>query len=112
MARKLGWLLLLMFAGTSAFAAEVGAISGTVKDSSGTPQMGALVEIFTSAATLGSTVLTDARGLYSAENLPPGKYLLQIKAQGFKLYELNGIELASSETRDLGKLDYCSGMRR
>jgi hypothetical protein len=83
MARKFGWLLLLTFVGTSAFAAEVGAISGTVKDSSGTPQMGALVEIFTSAATLGSTVITDARGVYSVENLPPGKYQLRVSAVSF-----------------------------
>jgi hypothetical protein len=76
-------LLLFLFAGTSAFAAEVGAISGTVKDSSGMPQMGALVEIFTSAATLGSTVVTDARGVYSAENLPPGKYQLRVSAVSF-----------------------------
>jgi hypothetical protein len=83
MARKLGWLLLLTFAGASAFAAEVGTISGTVKDSSGMPQMGALVEVFTSAATLGSTVVTDARGFYSAENLPPGKYQLRVSAVSF-----------------------------
>ena len=83
MARKLGWLLVLMFAGASAYAVEAGSISGTVKDSSGTPQIGAIVEIFTSAATLGSTVITDARGVYSAENLPPGKYQVRVSAVSF-----------------------------
>src|SRR5262249_14259536 len=32
---------------------------------------------------LGSTVVTDARGLYSAENLPPGKYQVRVSAVSF-----------------------------
>ncbi len=83
MARKLGCLLVVLFAGTSVFAAGVGAISGTVKDGSGTPQMGAAVQLFTSATTLGATVFTDARGFYSAENLLPGTYQIKVTAASF-----------------------------
>jgi hypothetical protein len=83
MARKLGCLLLVLFACTTVFAAGVGAISGTVKDGSGTPQMGAAVQLFTSAATLGATVFTDSRGFYSAENLPPGTYQIKVTAAAF-----------------------------
>jgi hypothetical protein len=83
MASKLACLLVVLLAGTSAFAADVGAISGTVKDSAGTPQMGAVVEIFTSAAALGATVFTDSRGFYSAENLAPGTYYVKVSAVSF-----------------------------
>src|SRR5262245_31835222 len=83
MVRKLATLLVVLLAGTSAFAVESGSISGTVKDSAGTPQMGAVVEIFTSAASLGATVFTDSRGFYSAENLPPGNYYIRVSAASF-----------------------------
>ncbi len=58
MARKLGCLLVVLFAGTSVFAAGVGAISGTVKDGSGTR-------------------------FYSAENLLPGTYQIKVTAASF-----------------------------
>ncbi len=83
MARKLGCLLLLLFAASSMFAANSGSISGYVKDSSGTPQIGAVVEVFTSAATLGATVFTDDRGYYSAQNLLPGIYQVKVSALSF-----------------------------
>lgn len=72
-----------MFAGTSVFAANSGVISGYVKDGSGAPQMGAVVEVFTSAATLGTTVFTDERGFYSIENLLPGIYQVKVTALSF-----------------------------
>ncbi len=83
MARKLACLLVVLLAGASAFAVEPGAIAGTVKDGAGTPQMGAMVEVFTSAAALGATVFTDSRGHYSAEDLPPGTYYVRVSAASF-----------------------------
>jgi hypothetical protein len=83
MARKLGCWLVVLLAGTSVYAANVGTISGTVKDASGAPQMGAVVEVYTSAATLGATVFTDDRGFYSADNLLPGTYQVKVTAVSF-----------------------------
>jgi Carboxypeptidase regulatory-like domain len=83
MARKLGCLSLVLFAVTAAAAADGGAISGYVKDSSGTPQMGAVVEVFTSAASLGATVFTDQNGFYVAEHLLPGVYQIKVSAPAF-----------------------------
>ncbi|HWX53775.1 MAG TPA: carboxypeptidase-like regulatory domain-containing protein [Verrucomicrobiae bacterium] len=83
MARKLGWLFAVLLAGPPAFAAATGAISGYVKNSAGDPQMGATVEIFTSAAKLGTFVFTDMRGYYSAENLPAGVYQVKVTAALF-----------------------------
>src|SRR5512146_640111 len=83
MTRKLGGLLLILLACSPAFDAGVGVISGYVTDGSGTPQMGAVVDIFISAATLGTTVFTDGKGHYEALNLPPGKYQIKVSAVSF-----------------------------
>jgi carboxypeptidase family protein len=58
------------------------AISGYVRDASGVPQMGAVVEIVGSAArTL--TVFTDSAGFYSAKDLLPGIYSIKVSAASF-----------------------------
>ncbi len=59
-----------------------GAISGYVRDASGIPQMGAVVEIVgTAARTL--TVFTDGAGFYSASDLMPGFYTVKVSAASF-----------------------------
>jgi hypothetical protein len=59
-----------------------GAISGYVRDASGIPQMGAVVEIAGSAArTL--TVFTDGAGFYSATGLLPGLYSIKVSVPSF-----------------------------
>jgi len=83
MTRKLGCLLVVLLAWAPLHAASVGAIAGYVKDSSGTPQMGAVVEIFVSAAQVGTTVFTDSRGYYLANNLPAGTYQVKVTATSF-----------------------------
>src|SRR5215467_7215910 len=83
MTRKLGSFLLVLFACAPVYAATTGAISGVIKNNSGTPQMGAVVEISTSAAALGTTVFTDANGFYNAGNLPAGNYQVKVTAVSF-----------------------------
>src|SRR5262249_21358293 len=83
MTRKLGYLLVVLLAWAPAHAGSAGAIAGYVKDSSGAPQMGAVVEIFVSAAKVGTTVFTDSRGYYRAENLPAGTYQVKVSAASF-----------------------------
>jgi len=86
--RKLGsWALLaglsLVSLALPAWAGEQpGAISGYVRNSSGIPQMGAVVEIFGSAAR-GLTVFTDDAGFYSATELVPGLYNIKVTAASF-----------------------------
>lgn len=83
MTRKLGCLLVVLLAWAPAHAASVGAIAGYVRDASGAPQMGAVVEVFVSAAKVGTTVFTDSRGYYLAENLPAGTYQVKVTATAF-----------------------------
>jgi hypothetical protein len=83
MTRKLGCLLVVLLAWVPLHAASAGAIAGYVKDSSGAPQMGAVVEVFVSAARVGTTVFTDSRGYYLADNLPAGTYQVKVTAASF-----------------------------
>ncbi|MGB9119965.1 MAG: carboxypeptidase-like regulatory domain-containing protein [Candidatus Angelobacter sp.] len=83
MTRKFGCLLVVLLAWAPLHAASVGAIAGYVKDNSGAPQMGAVVEVFVSAARVGTTVFTDSRGYYVANNLPAGNYYVKVTAASF-----------------------------
>jgi hypothetical protein len=83
MTRKLGCLLVVLLAWAPLHAASVGAIGGYVKDSSGAPQMGAVVEVFVSAVKVGTTVFTDSRGYYLANNLPAGTYQVKVTVASF-----------------------------
>jgi hypothetical protein len=74
-----------------------GAISGYVRDASGVPQMGAVVEIAGSAArTL--KIFTDGAGFYSAVDLLPGFYSVKVSAPSFlpALREKIGLNPGSS----------------
>lgn len=66
-----------------AFAGErPGAISGYVRDASGAPQMGAVVQIF-GTANHSLTVFTNDAGYYIASGLIPGLYTLKASAPSF-----------------------------
>jgi hypothetical protein len=84
MARKFGYLLIVLIATAPALAAAApGAISGYIKNSAGAPQSNAVVEISTSAVTLGVKVSTDSRGYYSAPDLPAGVYYVKASFPSF-----------------------------
>jgi len=71
----------------SASAAIPGAISGYVRDASGAPQMGAVVEVLGSAAqalkAFTLKAFTDDRGFYSVSGLLPGTYSVKVSAPSF-----------------------------
>ncbi|MFZ0416939.1 MAG: carboxypeptidase-like regulatory domain-containing protein [Candidatus Sulfotelmatobacter sp.] len=81
--RQVGTWAVIVALSLPAWAADrPGAISGYVRDGSGTPQMGAVVEIIgTAARTL--TVFTDGAGFYSAKDLLPGLYTVKVSAASF-----------------------------
>jgi hypothetical protein len=96
MFRKLGFLVVVAAMVTTvalpawcraASGAIPGAISGYVRDGSGTPQMGAAVEILSSAAQVSAAqalkVFTDDRGFYSVASLLPGTYSIKVSAPSF-----------------------------
>lgn len=82
MPHKLGLFIIVITLALSAHAERSASISGYVRNSAGTPQMGALVEIIHSA-TQSAHVFTDENGFYSVPALSPGIYVLKVSAPSF-----------------------------
>jgi hypothetical protein len=81
--RQLGTWAVIVALSLPAWAADrPGAISGYVRDASGIPQMGAVVEIVGTAART-FTVFTDDAGFYSATDLMPGLYTVKVSVPSF-----------------------------
>ena len=81
--RKLGYALtILLFAFTARAENRPGSISGFVRSATGAPQMGAIVEVFTSASN-SITVFTNERGFYAATGLLPGLYNVRVSVPSF-----------------------------
>jgi len=81
--RQLGSWAVVIALSLPAWAGErPSAISGYVRDASGIPQMGAVVEIIGAAART-FTVFTDGAGFYSATDLLPGIYTVKVSAPSF-----------------------------
>jgi hypothetical protein len=75
-------IALLWCLGASA-AVNPGVINGTVRDTAGVPQMGAVVEVLANSAARTQTVLTDTRGTFSIAGLLPGFYTIKVTAPSF-----------------------------
>ena len=60
-----------------------GSVAGEVRDSTGTPQIGVVVELLRSDDTLVARVLTDRRGIYSIAAVMPGQYALKAMGSSF-----------------------------
>lgn len=73
-------VLVLGWTGHCQAASSDAAISGVVRDSHGTPQMGALIELLTADATMVASALTDDHGRYIIPAVLPGKYQLRASA--------------------------------
>jgi hypothetical protein len=81
--RKLGTFAIALGLALPMWAAQQpAAISGYVRNASGVPQMGAVVQIL-GTANRTFTVFTDAAGYYTASGLLPGLYTLKVTAPSF-----------------------------
>jgi hypothetical protein len=65
-----------------AFAGQ-GSISGKVKNATGTPQMGAMVEAVSYTTAKTYTVFTDSVGYYALHDMVPGNYDVRVTAASF-----------------------------
>ena len=74
--------------GTSAMAQSKlvsGKLAGVVRDLTGTPQMGASVEVFAEAPGAASSLdyLTNTQGIFRGDKLSPGLYTIRVTLAGF-----------------------------
>ncbi len=62
---------------------SAGTITGTIVDTEGVPQMGALVQLLLPDTTLAATAMTDAQGRYRLMQVNPGNYRVRVSAALF-----------------------------
>jgi hypothetical protein len=98
-----GTLALLFLSGGRAFAqnqAISASLSGRVLDPSGQAVTGARLTLVDPQTSVTRSYVTQGDGLYAFTLLPPGTYLLEVEATGFKHYKQEGIDLAAGQTAD------------
>jgi hypothetical protein len=79
--------------GFTAWASDGGRLLGTVSDPSGTRIPDATVRVTETATSITQTKVTDGQGSYSFQNLPVGRYDVQVDAVGFKSIRRTGVIL-------------------
>jgi len=100
---------LLVVVGTAFGQAISGNVTGIVVDPGDASIPGVEVQIKEAATGTIRTFRTAAEGIFRFNNIPPGTYSLTAKVQGFKTYTQQEINLASAETRDLGRIQLSIG---
>ncbi|HEY6350943.1 MAG TPA: alpha-2-macroglobulin family protein [Candidatus Angelobacter sp.] len=75
---------------------STGAISGAVTDPQGAVIAGAKVVATDSYTNQQHSVVSDSSGVYLLRNLPPGRYRVEIIAQGFKVSVIDAVPVTSS----------------
>jgi hypothetical protein len=84
MTRKLEIMALVFICCLGAAASiNPGAITGTVRDTAGVPQMGAVIEVLANSAPHIQSAQTDAKGAFSIAGLLPGLYTVKVTAPSF-----------------------------
>src|SRR5947209_12254347 len=84
MGRKVGSLLMLAVVALSVPAwAGQASISGRIKNATGVPQMGAMVEVISVTPNKVFKVFSDNTGYYLVDGLVPGAYDVKVTAASF-----------------------------
>jgi hypothetical protein len=86
-----------------------GTLTGTIVNSSNSAVPGAKLEARDPATGIVRNTVSGLNGIFILNSLEPRKYVLTVKATGFKTLVENDIDVTSSTTRDLGKLTLAPG---
>lgn len=100
-AKLVGLFLVVLFASSISFSQNITAfLTGTVTDPSGAVVPGASVTLHNMDTNVDViTVKTDSNGLYTATELPQGRYSVTVTANGFKKYVASDLILNVGEHR-------------
>jgi hypothetical protein len=96
------FMLALLLAGLAFGQSTSGSITGVVKDSAGAPIVDANVTIREPATRLTRSVKTNSDGVFTAVQLPPGKYQIVVEKDGFKKLEKTNITLSAIDLVNAG----------
>ena len=97
-ARLLGVVILLAAWVATGRAQTQGGINGRVTDSSGAVVPGATVTVTNTATNGTRNTTTNAEGLYTFPDVPPGLYGLKVELQGFKTAEIRSFKVDVQQT--------------
>jgi outer membrane receptor protein involved in Fe transport len=86
-------IALLTLAGWKLFASDGASLLGTVTDPLGKVVPGAKVTATEATTGVGQKVVTDRQGFYSFQNLPVGRYDVEMDANGFKPLRRTGVAI-------------------
>src|ERR1700730_8109112 len=75
------------------------AVNGTVTDPSGTFVEGAKVELNSTLNGFHRSTVTGTDGIYQFPSLAVGTYTISISKDGFKPYEITGVDLLFGQVR-------------
>jgi hypothetical protein len=94
------------------FAVSVsGQIQGDVVDSTDKGVPNAIIIATTLVKNIADTIKTDKRGFYSFNGLKPGKYKIEVKADGFQPAVIENVVVKEEHTGKLIGGDLYSGQR-
>lgn len=98
--------LAFLLASISAYAqtAGTGALTGTVKDSSGAVMPNVMVTATSADTNQARTVTTSDNGSYTIPLLLPGKYRVRFEAPGFKSVEIPAVTVVVAATGELDRV--------
>lgn len=94
-------LIQLVFAGVLLAQSNRATVTGTVTDASGAIVPGATVSATNTATGVVTTAVSTSDGIYSIENLFPGRYSVEFKKDGFKTLNESGIVLESTQVAEI-----------
>lgn len=98
---KIALILLLSFATFSLYGQDRAEINGTITDPTGAVVSGAKIELTSGATGFRRAALTNSNGIYLFSSLPVGSYSIAISKEGFKPYQVGGIDLLFGQARTI-----------
>jgi hypothetical protein len=102
--RIVGVLLLVLCPAAIFSQTTSSTLSGTLVDQSDAVLPGVTLTLTEQSTGAARTAVSSDTGLFRFLELRPGLYSLRVETKGFKTHEMRDISLASSETRDLGRV--------
>src|ERR1700680_5067752 len=92
---------LVILCAAFAYGSADATISGVVKDPAGAPFRGAFVHAQNVQSKITVNVMSDNRGRYRIQNLPPGEYQIRVTATGYKSDPRPGVKLSAGDSFSL-----------
>jgi hypothetical protein len=87
-------------------------VTGTVVDPTGASVAGAKCSLLRQATGAVYTAVSFSDGTFTFPNVAAAEYTLQVRADGFKTFSLQGVQVTASEIRALGRLTLALGETR